>query len=403
VQLRHVSARAFAVVFALAFAAPAAADVEARAHFTLFNEPSSANAGVRVYHPQTEVAASTGGLGVSAGYELDVVSGATARVYAPGEGPDAVSGATFADTRHVARGGLSFETAAVAFSGGYSYGFESDYRSHTISAAARGDFRERNFSLGLSYTRNFDEVCDNANRAAQAAIELAPLATSDGCFTVGSDKAQRRLAIHTFEPALSWTATPLLLLTGGVTLQVLEGFQSNPYRAVRLGSEGRTPQEHLPDNRQRYAVFLRAKQAIPPARSALRLGGRLYRDTWDVQAISADAEWLSYFGPALMLGLRGRYHKQSGAIFFRTADELRRYGPTGQYWTGDRELAPLSNLMAGGLVRFVKAPPVEGKSFYEEIEITARFDWLYYRPEPGAPNADRTHAEIIQMGASIRF
>jgi hypothetical protein len=359
------------------------------------------NKGVRVIHPQTEVAASTGSYGISAGYEMDMVSGATPRVYA--EPTDAVSGATFKDTRQAVHGGLSFDTAAVSFSGGYSYGTENDYKSHTLTASARGDFFERNFTLGLAYTRNFDKVCDNANTLAQGPIDRQPLATSEGCFTVATDKAERKLSIDTFEPSLSWTATPLLLLSGGGSLQVLDGFQSNPYRTVRLGTEGRTPQESLPQYRQRYALFLRAHQAIPPLRSALRLGVRGYRDSWDVRAVSSDLEFLSYFGPGLILGLRGRWHQQGGAAFFRTAEALRLEGPTGKYWTGDRELAPLSNLMAGGLITFVKAPPTQGSAFYEEIELDVRFDFLYYREQPGNPNADRRYAHILQVGARLRF
>ncbi len=390
-----------ALLALLALARPARADVEAATHLTIFTEPSDVNKGVRVFHPQTEVSASTERFGISAGYDLDIVSGATARVYT--DAPDAVSGATFKDTRQSARGAVSFETASVGFTGGYSYGSENDYKSQTLTASARGDFFERNFTLGLAYTRNFDKVCDNANTLAQGPIDRQPLATSEGCFTAGSDKATRSLTIDTFEPSLSFTATPLLLLTGGGSLQVLDGFQSNPYRAVRLGSEGRTPQESLPRFRQRYAAFLRAHQALPPLRSALRLGLRGYRDSWDVRAVSADVELLSYFAPGLILGLRGRAHRQEGAVFFRTAEQLRLDGPTGQYWTGDRELAPLSNYMAGGVITFVKAPPIEGRSFYEEIELDVRFDFLYYDNQPGNPNADRRYAHILQVGARLRF
>jgi hypothetical protein len=384
-------------------ARPAQADVEAATHLTLFTEPSNVNKGVRVIHPQTEVSATTGNVGIAAGYELDVVSGATARVYAPGDAPDAVSGATFSDTRQAARGTLSFETATVAFSGGYSYGTENDYKSHTLTAQARGDFFERNFSLSLGYTHNFDRVCDAANAFAQGPLYRVALGNSEGCFTVGTDKAIRKLAIDTFEPALSWTATPLTLIAAGLSLQVLDGFQSNPYRTVRVGSSGQTPQESLPQYRQRYAVFGRLHQALPLVRSAVRLGGRLYRDTWDVRAASVDGEWLSYFAPALILGVRGRWHKQGSAVFFRTAEDLRSLGPTGQYWTGDRELAALSNLMLGGVITFVKAPPTDSPSFYKEIELDVRFDILYYRPQAGAPSSDRPYAHIIQAGARIRF
>jgi hypothetical protein len=383
---------------------PARADVEASSHLLVFTEASRNGKGVRVIHPQTEVAASTGSLSLRAGYELDIVSGASPRVYATSEGPDAVSGATFADVRHATRGAAGFETANVALQAGYSYGWENDYRSHTLSVSARGDFLERNFSLGLAYTRNFDQVCDNANALAQQLIDRQPLGTSDECFQPGSTvTASRRLTIDSFEPALSWTATPLLLLQTGVTLQIADGFQSNPYRAVRLGHQGREPQEHVPSHRQRYAVFARAHQALPPLRGALRLGGRLYRDTWDVRAATVDGEWLNYLGPSIIVGVRGRYHKQGGAIFFRTPPDYRTLGSAGEYFTGDRELAPLSNLMAGVKLSFVKSAPPEQQAFLDELEVVVRYDVLLYRGPAETPNADRPYAHVMQGGLSLRF
>ena len=46
-----------------------------------------------------------------------------------------------------------------------------------------------------------------------------------------------------------------------------------------------------------------------------------------------------YLGPSLIVGARGRYHKQGGVVFFRFPQEYRTFGPVGHYWTGDRELA----------------------------------------------------------------
>ena len=57
--------------------------------------------------------------------------------------------------------------------------------------------------------------------------------------------------------------TPRLVLQGGGTIQILDGFQSNPYRRVLVGSQRRTPQEHEPTYRQRYAVFARGAYALP--------------------------------------------------------------------------------------------------------------------------------------------
>ena len=384
------------------------ATVEAASTFTLFRESSNAGAPIQVVHPQTDVSADLGKwAAVNAGYEVDIVSGATPRAYgSPTDTPsgvDAVSGAThFSDQRQQARGGLSLNTPQVGLTAGYSYGWEKDYRSHTLTAAARGDFLERNFTLGLAYTRNFDSVCDQNNQNAQGPLDLKPLASSENCFKVGvEDVVRRKVATHTFEPSLVWTATPRLLLQGGGTLQVVDGFQSSPYRAVYVGSQGRSPQEHVPTLRQRFALFGRARLALPEMRAAVSAMARLYRDTWDLRAATAEAELLKYLGPAIIVGAHGRYHLQSGAIFYRTASDYRTLGPVGHYWTGDRELSPLRSMVGGVTLVYLRRP--QNKSWYEEFELNVKFDVMKYQVEKGGPSADRTGAIVSMAGVALRF
>jgi hypothetical protein len=403
VQLR----RALFLLAALAGARSASATVEATSTLTIFRE-ASANNPIQVVHPQVDVSADLGKwAGVNAGYEVDIVSGATPRAYGSATetsaGVDAVSAATsFTDQRQQARGGLSMNTPLVGLSAGYSYGWEKDYRSHTLSAAARGDFLERNFTLSLSYTRNFDSVCDQNNQNTQGPLDLLPLASSENCFKVGAeDVVQRKVATHTFEPALVWTATPRLLLQGGGTLQVTDGFQSSPYRRVFVGSQGRSPQEHVPTLRQRYALFGRARVALPELRAAASGMARVYRDTWDLRAATAEAEVLKYLGPTVIAGVHGRYHLQSGVIFYRTATQYRTLGPVGHYWTGDRELAPLETALAGATLVYLRRP--QGKSWYEEIEVNVKFDLMKYNVEEGGPSADRTGAMSAMVGGALRF
>lgn len=389
-------------------AAPAArATVEATSTVTLFREASPTTP-IEVLHPQLDVTADLGKwAGVNAGYEVDVVSGATPRAFGSATetsaGVDAVSGAThFDDQRQQARGGLSVNTPLVGLSAGYSYGWEKDYRSHTLSAAARGDFLERNFTLSLAYTRNFDQVCDQNNQNAQGPLELLPLASSENCFkTAAEDVVRRDVATHTFEPALVWTATPRLLVQGGGTLQVIDGFQSSPYRRVFVGSQGRSPQEHVPTLRQRYALFGRARMALPELRAAASVMARAYRDTWDVRAATAEAEWRQYLGPSIIAGLHGRYHLQGGAIFYRSATGYRTLGPVGQYWTGDRELAPMRTALGGASLAYLRRP--QGPTWYEEIEVNVKFDLMKYMVDEGGPSSDRTGAITAMVGGALRF
>jgi hypothetical protein len=398
---------ATAAVGAALALAPARTDasVEAGTHLTVFHEVSSGGSGLQVIHPQADVSAGLGkSASLSAGYEVDIVTGATPSTYG-GSTPDAVSAATgFSDERQQVHAGLAFETPVVGLNVGYSYGWERDYRSHTISAAAHADFLERNFTLGFAYTRNFDSACDQNNEAAPGPLDLQPLTSSAHCFKTGEgDVVTHSIAVHTFEPSLVWTATPRLLLQAGGTLQVNDGFQSNPYRKVVVGSEGRTPQEHVPDLRQRFALFTRARYALPELRAAVSAMGRLYRDTWDVRAVTAEAELSKYLGTQLIVSLRGRYHIQSGAIFFRLPDRYRTLGPVGKYWTGDRELAPLHTFLGGAKLTYLRRPDRDRRSWLEEWEINVKLDAVFYYAPPGAPNADRSGAYIAQLGLAFRF
>ena len=165
-----------------------------------------------------------------------------------------------------------------------------------------------------------------------------------------------RLNIDSFEPSLSWTMTPRLVVQGGVTIQILDGFQSNPYRSVLVGSQHRTPQEHLPQFRQRYAVFARAAYAFPEMRASTLGMLRLYDDSWAVRAVTADVTVNKYIGQSMLFSARGHYHLQGGASFYRDAQGYRFLGPAGQYWTGDRELSPMSNYLVGGKIAFLRRP-----------------------------------------------
>jgi hypothetical protein len=384
-----------------------AATAEASARTTLFDEPGSNNDGVRVLHPQVDGSVTLAEtVSFAFGYNVDIVSGATPRTFGPTTGIDAVSGPTkFHDTRHLFHGGFGFESpgGGIAFAG--AYGFESDYKTKSFSVTTHHDLYEHNFTLGLAYTHNWDQVCDANNVAAGGLpLQLLPLASSEHCFQSGqTEVVTLPLSIDSFEPSLSWTMTPRLVVQGGVTIQILDGFQSNPYRAVLLGSEGRTPQEHEPQFRQRYAVFTRLAYAFPEMRAATLAMLRLYDDSWAVRAVTADVTVNKYVGPAFLISARGHYHLQSGASFYRNWSDYRFQGPNGQYWTGDRELSPMANYLLGGKFAFLRRPHQERSAWFVEMEFDAKYEILLYQVPPTAPNADRKFAHIVQGAFSLRF
>jgi hypothetical protein len=392
-----------------ALAPPARADdpTEAAARLTYFREPSTANKGITVIHPQVDVASPIGGgLGVSAGWEADAVSGATPGVFGPHTGVDAITNATqFHDFRQQAHGGFTYNRPDAGIGASYAYGWEHDYRSHSLSVTARDDLYDHNFTLIVAYSHNWDSVCDANNSMAETVLHLQPLTSSAHCFnSSASDTVTHPLSIDAVEPSLSWTMTPRLVVQGGGTIQILDGFQSNPYRSVLVGGEHQEPQEHEPTYRQRYALFARAAYAFPQWRASGIGMVRLYEDSWAVQAVTGDLVVNKYLSSVMLLTLRGHYHLQSGASFYRNGEQYVLLGPAGQYWTGDRELSPMSNYLVGGRMAFLRRPQQERSTWFAEMEADVKYELLVYQAESvNAPNADRPYAHILQGSFSLRF
>ncbi len=408
-QLRRPLLAAVLLLGASALAPPARADdpTEASVRLTYFREPATDNKGVTVIHPQVDVASPLGGgLGVAAGWEADAVSGASPAVFSPHV--DAITNATpFHDFRQQAHGGFSYTRPDASIGASYAYGWEHDYRSHSLSVTTRDDLYDHNFTLAVSYSHNWDSVCDANNSAAVSPIDLHPLGSSAQCFTSAlpnmvPQTVTHPVAIDAVEPSLSWTMTPRLVVQGGGTIQIIDGFQSNPYRSVLVGPI-REPQEHEPTYRQRYALFGRAAYAFPQWRASGIGMVRLYQDSWALQAVTGDLVVNKYLSSVMLLTLRGHYHVQSGASFYRDADGYRVLGPAGQYWTGDRELSPMRNYLVGGRMAFLRRPAQEHATWFAEMEADVKYELLVYQVAPSAPNSDRPYAHILQGAFSLRF
>jgi hypothetical protein len=334
--------------------------VDADVRTTFFLEPSKDSA-LTVITPAADIGVHPWTfLEVHAGYEADIVTGATEAVKS---GPlvDIVSAATdFNDTRHQFLGGLTITGENTRLSADYSYGTESDYRSNAVSVSAGTDFFQKNTQIDLSYARGFDKVCTSAYTPSTAPSGRIRLENSEGCFTDAEDRAERKVDVTTLQGAWTQAWTPVIATQLVLTGSLQHGFLENPYRGVVVASAGQDALENHPDNRARGAIALRGKYFLKPLQGAIGVGMRFYRDTWDVFGQTYELEGEKYILPGLRLLARARYYTQLGALFYSddyTGGEPKN-GPRGQYWTGDRELSPLSNYLFGGRVLYsAKAGP----------------------------------------------
>ncbi|HMJ10407.1 MAG TPA: DUF3570 domain-containing protein [Polyangiaceae bacterium] len=353
-SLRAARAAALLVASGALHASAQVAELDLRT--TAFLEPSSASK-LTVLTPLLSLAVSpTDWLSVSAGYEADIVSGATEAVKA---GPlsqgvvDVVSSATsFSDERHIAHGGLRITRKNTHLAAAYSYGTESDYRSNAISVSAGTDFLQKNTQIELSYARGFDRVCTSEFAETLAPSARTALDSSQGCFSDGDERDTRDVDLDNYQVAWTQTWTPVFATQVVATGALQHGFLENPYRSVVITPTGLEALENHPDNRFRTALAVRGRYYLRPIKTAFGLGVRGYRDSWDLLSMTYELEAERYLFPWLRVLARGRFYSQTGALFWSddyTGGEPE-LGPRGQYWTGDRELSPLQSYMLGGRV-----------------------------------------------------
>jgi hypothetical protein len=343
-----------------------------------------------VVHPQLDVEVDAGeSVSIGAGYAADAVSGATASVFSV----DALSSATrFEDVRHQARLSLGFRGARSGLVLSSGAGAERDYTSVTVSATGDVDLPGRNSNLALSYSHNFDRVCDRDNGMAFA-LERRALSGLDDCAVVAVLLVEdtpgvtvwRDLEIDTGQATLTQNLSPTVVVQAGLFGQILRGFQANPYRRVRVS--GVEPQESLPEVRGRLALLVQANKYLIGPRAAVHGSVRGYSDTWGVNSLALEMAYSQYAGDALLLRLRGRIYQQSEASFFKDAFFYDAEGPAGAYFTGDRELAPLRNILAGARLSYIGRDP-EGDpvwGLFDDVQLDLRGDLLLLDELPANP------------------
>jgi len=317
----------------------------------LFVEPST-HSGLTVVNPSATLAVTPNKwLSVQGGYEADIVSGASESLKGGRlSNVDIVTSAThFSDTRHALTGGFTITRATTHLSGSYTYGTENDYRSNAFAISAGSDFLQKNTQIELSYGRGFDQVCTTAYAASDAPSSRLALDNSQGCFSDDKKRAARDISLNNFQVGWTQTWTPVFATQLVLSAALQHGFLGNPYRSVVIAAAGDQALENHPENRARGAIGLRGKYYVRSLETAFSAGARLYRDTWDIfgQTYELDAE--RYMLPWLRVLVRARYYTQTKALFWSddyTGGEPAS-GPRGQYWSGDRELSPLSSYLFG--------------------------------------------------------
>lgn len=311
-------------------------------------------------------------LGLHVAWTADVVSGASVAVVdAPAADVDAIASASLTDTRHAFSGGLQLRDGMASLDVGYTHAFENDYLSNAFDVTAATDLFDRDTTLSISYARGFDEICDVAGTFDP--VMKPRLDSSKGCVSNANARADRDLSLHTLQASWTQAWTPVLSTQVGASAHVQHGFQSNPYRAVLIGKTA--AQEHHPHDRARYAASAGLRLWIVPLASTASGLFRAYRDTWGITSLTGELAYEQSVAAGLRLRARGRYYTQTAAAFYSDDYVL---APRGQYFTGDRELSPMRNLVLGGHILWDVPANADGEilGFLAGLALTLKADML---------------------------
>ncbi len=382
-KMRHIFTTLTAMPLLMLTAGVARAQVaEFDTTHSLFHEAPTMTH-MTVYSPATDLEVTPiNWLSVRAGWEADVVTGASVAIKAgptyqtAHPGADVVTTASVHDFRNSARGGFTLRKDIVSFTGGYNYSTEHDYRSNSFNVSARTEPLQHDTQLEIDYAHNFDQVCNRVQDSGTPPTLAKALEDSTGCFTKNALRVTDPIAVDSMQGSWSqaWTPTFVTQLIYGV--QVTDGFQSDPYRSVVI-AEGIAAQEHVPNDRTRQSLTLKANLYFRPIRAALRLSARVYNDTWGITSETGEVEFEKYLGEAFRVLLRGRIYNQTGALFW--SDDYTGgnapLGPRGQYWSGDRELSPFWSWM-GGVRGIYTLTPARGRILHlmTSLKVGLSFD-----------------------------
>jgi hypothetical protein len=333
------------------------ADDRAEVSTQVFEERRAGDkGGLTVVHPQADLETDVGRYTtLQAGYSADAVSGATATTYQV----DAVSSATkFSDLRQEGTIGLGLHgrRSSLMITGGF--GTERDYLSHSIGGNASIDLPGRNTTVALAYSHSFDQVCDHDNGDAMP-LERHALIGAEPCLKSGGFWGKNDpgttiwhdLDIDNAQATLTQNLTPTMNLQVALWGEILNGFQSNPYRRVKVGNN--SPQEHIPNERARWSITARLNRFLPAQHAAVHFSARAYDDTWRVAGGDLELGYSQYVGNSLLLKIHARVYQQSAAKFFKDAFFYETESTAGEYYTGDRELSPVRTAIFGAKLTLI--------------------------------------------------
>jgi hypothetical protein len=184
-------------------------------------------------------------------------------------------------------------TPSIAFSA------ESDYVSRGIALNDSFYFNNKNTTLNLGWSGNFDIVRDE-------------------------NFIWEHKTTHDFLAGVTQLLSPKSYVTANVTFGTEDGYLSDPYRGVMAATglfqtnpdDAALLPEKRPRNRTREIIYLGYNRFVDRLNGGAELSYRFFHDSWDINAHTIDMRWHQNIGKRFVLSPIFRYYYQTAASFY---------------------------------------------------------------------------------------
>jgi len=250
-----------------------------------------------------------GGGGGGGGVEADKKS--APKALAAVSGASTIGGSSAAtDTRNNITLGLTHNfDNIISVEAGYDYSAEKDYVSNTPGITLKKDLFLKNTTLILGYSKNMDSV--------------------DGKYMTLTEKKNT----NNYYAGFTQIITSKTIAQIGYLRSEAAGFLSEGNRLVPVNGatalsctdiSTTCKVEKFPDSRNRDALILGINHYLQhgliysPSAASVRLTLRYYKDDWNVDSFTEQAEYYQYLPYQNLLRLDARMYQQSKASFVRS-------------------------------------------------------------------------------------
>ncbi|MEZ5560236.1 MAG: DUF3570 domain-containing protein [Pseudomonadales bacterium] len=236
----------------------------------------------------------------------------------------------------------------------YTNSEESDYTANSVRFGVSQDFFGDLTTLGISYSRGWDEVRRN-----------------------GDDTFSEDTTRQGYRVDLSQIVTKNLIVSLNYEGVTDEGYLNNPYRQVRYldpaAARGYSYEaEVYPRTKTSSATALRGMYYLP-YRAALKGEVRYYTDTWGVSAWNAEVAYVHPLPDGLTLDLKYRYYDQTAADFY---SDLFPYENAQNFMARDKELASYATHTVGAGLSYEF--PTGWLPFFKKGEANLFVDYMLF-------------------------